>query len=263
MKKFLLFFAVTVTLVNFSHGFHAKVLVRKDGSISADGFQGYSNFEKTCIKDDYCTYNLKAPGIAPTDYNSDQNVISKGGQDFEGDQATYNQKIQSYTDFENGWKETSAEIDAMLRSIETINKQLPPILDAIEASLLNTNETYSKIEIALGQISEPCYIYYKSTCDKTTQAPPLTTQNPATQGTEVTQSPGSTAEAGTTTEFTGSTPSPGPTEPAASTTTGPTEASATTGGSTDGASETTTTDSAGAATTSTASDSTVSTTSTS
>jgi hypothetical protein len=259
MKKFLFFFAVTVTLVNFSHGFHAKVLVRKDGSISADGLQGYSNFEKTCIKDDYCTYNLKAPGIAPTDYNSDQNVISKGGQDFEGDKATYNQEIQSYTDFENGWKETSAEIDAMLRSIESINKQLPPILDAIEASLLNTNETYSKIEIAMGQISNTCY---KGTCDKTTQAPPLTTQNPATQGTEVTQSPGSTAEAGTTTEFTGSTPSPGPTEPAASTTTGPTEASATTGGSTNGASETTTTDSTGAATTSSASDSSTTSTST-
>jgi hypothetical protein len=242
MKKFLLFFAVIVTLVNFSHGFHAKVLVRKDGSISADGLQGYSNFEKTCIKDDYCTYNLKTPGIAPTDYNSDQNVISKGGQDFEGDKATYNQEIQSYTDFENGWKETSAEIDAMLRSIESINKQLPPILDAIEASLLNTNETYSKIEIAMGQISNTCY---KGRCDKTTQAPPLTTQNPATQGTEATPSPGSTAEAGTTTEFTGSTPSPGPTEPAASTTTGPTESSAT-GGSTDGASETTTTDSVGA-----------------
>uniref|UniRef100_A0A914Y2R3 Uncharacterized protein n=1 Tax=Panagrolaimus superbus TaxID=310955 RepID=A0A914Y2R3_9BILA len=158
MKKFLFFAAITVTLFNLNHGFHAKLLVRKDGSISADGYKGYSNFEKTCIKDDYCTYSMKAPGIAPTDYAGDQNVISKDGQDLNTDQDKIQSRNSNYADFENGWKITSDEIEAMLKAIESINKQLPPILNAIENSVLAANETYAKIEIALGQISEPCYI---------------------------------------------------------------------------------------------------------
>uniref|UniRef100_A0AC34GPR2 Uncharacterized protein n=1 Tax=Panagrolaimus sp. ES5 TaxID=591445 RepID=A0AC34GPR2_9BILA len=229
MNKFLFFAAVTVTLLfNFSHGFHAKLLVRKDGFISADGLKGYSNFEKTCIKDDYCTYSMNAPGIAPTNYTGDQNVISKDGQDLNSNQDKYNQGVQNYADFENGWKNTSDEIESMLKTIESINKQLPSILDAIENSILATNETYQKIETALGQVSLPCY---KDNCAKTTQGPETTTQNSGTQATDVTSSPGSTAEPGTTTEFTGSTPSPGPTDAPTSTVSAPTETFAT-GGST-------------------------------
>uniref|UniRef100_A0A914Y442 Uncharacterized protein n=1 Tax=Panagrolaimus superbus TaxID=310955 RepID=A0A914Y442_9BILA len=143
----------------------------------------------------------------------------------------YNQGIQNYADFENGWKITSDEIEAMLKAIESINKQLPPILNAIENSVLAANETYAKIEIALGQISEPCYI---SQCGKTTQAPETTAQTAAT---DVTSSSGSSAEPGSSTvspgtteaPFTGSTPSPGSTEASSSTVTGPTEATSTGG----------------------------------
>lgn len=150
----------------------------------------------------------------------------------------------------------------MLLIIEAINKQLPTILDAIENSLLNSNETFSKIETAIGQISNPCYL---STCgkilkkfydkansflvDKSTQAPPLTSQNPETQA---------TGEAGTTPSeapFTGSTPSPGPTEAAGSTTTDVTSS----GGSTDGGSAGTATTAVGnEATSTTAEDATTS-----
>lgn len=47
------------------------------------------DFNKTCIKDDYCTYDLKSPSLAQDVYDSDKSQLSTDKQGLDNAEVTF------------------------------------------------------------------------------------------------------------------------------------------------------------------------------
>uniref|UniRef100_A0AC34R4C0 Uncharacterized protein n=1 Tax=Panagrolaimus sp. JU765 TaxID=591449 RepID=A0AC34R4C0_9BILA len=177
--EILQFLVTLVCWTSFAQAnFHAKVILRKDGSVDIPNFE-HANFNSTCEKNKLCTFSLNAPAFPKDLFQAIDNNQTHDSEALATAQSALSVENSTwYTFLEGTFGKSYDELETTLQEIEEKIRNASALMDQVEAAIQTSTSKLTPIQNSLNAAPQ-CYANAWAKCQRTTTAA-TTTSGPTT-----------------------------------------------------------------------------------